>query len=932
MNALLFRNADWRLWPMITLDNDQGSDDKSAVSALEYYPPLQLNVMALWDWGHGSSRSVLQCFRKCGKFSFVLLVMCVINLVHGPDGTDTRYEQIISSMRHQCEVSGPGSSPLFQSMLPGMVKCLRDMDEIVPEDDTQSQFVWNWMKEHSMFEKKGYKANLNRFHSFVHDGKDLLKQVMFKLYQVSYLVCELDFLSKRVWNFAMQCQLRGRDPSAPLSTASSALTLDDKILRSCGANAVVIAWLVLGREDNVRLLAFLIAIGTVVMNWYAHSSRVCRDVARSKAWLLQQVTGGYMQHIDTIFGLMLNVGVLSTCRFIGVSDDALLVMEAEDLLREEEFATEFGLLVLVMAAEREVRVLWMFLPPVVMVGTLMSSPLAQTFVDDFKVLDENFHRLKNYNSTNPKVKRVLARHVCHKVANQHLKLGYEEEGYLYTSHGVREVIERRFSCAMTTEVVENCNNIMKNARQKTGWGSKYRKPETSYHVAAQSSLMDVTYKFKRPPDVPQDHAAFPLPASAFVAKKDLTVPASTIVGSGKAPYFSPNAENTGMCYCDAPIIAAVLARNDPDLIGQAWQGFWCQAKHMLCFRIEHDGVVELDWHVALFHYAESGCLAWPVRLNSPPGYEEEPSALYVEFLQSPSMKPVALSILDFEKVTCYVIRCHSWAWHLQKYPLSRGNWPPGVRFFTEQGVVGVLEAAARNGFWDLGASVIKDIFDHKGFHLPSTATTFDRLYMMTMQILDCTGVVAVQLLAHRLAAMEKKGQFSDELLSIDEATTCLDESDWQELKTQQNEAHDAREALVVFKSEYKAQARANRHHGLTPAQTRASDSIRAKWKGPKKIPSLIDVTHDVGKKLMPPFERLPKTYLWRSNASFSWNTRVGELPSVSRCDHAHGGPKLSMLLVIRECWDTWLTLNGYDKESCPVEGMWDIIDPAPLVQ
>ena len=135
--------------------------------------------MALWDWGHGSSRSVLQCFRRCGKCSFVLLVMCVINLVHGPDGTDSRYEQIISSMRHQCEVSGPGSSPLFQSMLPGMVKCLRDMDEIVPEDDTQSQCVWNWMKEHSMFEKKDYKANLNRFHSFVHDGKDLLTQVMF---------------------------------------------------------------------------------------------------------------------------------------------------------------------------------------------------------------------------------------------------------------------------------------------------------------------------------------------------------------------------------------------------------------------------------------------------------------------------------------------------------------------------------------------------------------------------------------------------------------------------------------------------------------------------------------------------------------------------------------------------------------------------------
>lgn len=196
--------------------NDQGSDDRSGVFALSYHTPLQLNMTAYWDPAHGSWRDILRMVKSCGHYSFMLLTMVTVNLPHGPESSDMRFQQLKEAMSHHFAVSSPSTSPLFSALAPRMMEEMKadvgsDCICTMPE-------LWKYCKNKVFYTKKGYKANLNRFHSVISEGHALLKKAALLLYQTQYLSIEMNFLTTRVWNFQMQCQLRGRDPQAVDST------------------------------------------------------------------------------------------------------------------------------------------------------------------------------------------------------------------------------------------------------------------------------------------------------------------------------------------------------------------------------------------------------------------------------------------------------------------------------------------------------------------------------------------------------------------------------------------------------------------------------------------------------------------------------------------------------------------------------------------
>lgn len=64
---------DWKSWPHLNLVNDQGSDDKTGVYPVSFFPPTQLNCTAWWGPAHGSWRDTLRMIKSCGHFAFILL-------------------------------------------------------------------------------------------------------------------------------------------------------------------------------------------------------------------------------------------------------------------------------------------------------------------------------------------------------------------------------------------------------------------------------------------------------------------------------------------------------------------------------------------------------------------------------------------------------------------------------------------------------------------------------------------------------------------------------------------------------------------------------------------------------------------------------------------------------------------------------------------
>lgn len=51
------------------------------------------------------------------------------------------------------------------------------------------------------------------------------------------------------------------------------------------------------------------------------------------------------------------------------------------------------------------------------------------------------------------------------------------------------------------------------------------------------------------------------------------------------------------------------------------------------------------------------------------------------------------------------------------------------------------------------------------------------------------------------------------------------------------------------------------------------------------------------------------------------------MPACCRSDAAHGGEDVSLRLVIQDAWSTWLVLNGYTLDQCPISNMFGVWDP-----
>lgn len=97
------------------------------------------------------------------------------------------------------------------------------------------------------------------------------------------------------------------------------------------------------------------------------------------------------------------------------------------------------------------------------------------------------------------------------------------------------------------------------------------------------------------------------------------------------------------------------------------------------------------------------------------------------------------------------------------------------------------------------------------------------------------------------------------------------------------------------------------------------------WKGPKSLPHDEPAEQQHAKQYMP--VGVPECYLWRANTPRAWYSWVGDMPATCRSDAAHGGEDVALRLVIQQAWMTWLTLNGYDIDQCPIQNMFEVWDP-----
>jgi len=217
----------------------------------------------------------------------------------------------------------------------------------------------------------------------------------------------------------------------------------------------------------------------------------------------------------------------------------------------------------------------MFLPPVCMAAVLSANERAsEKAVTSFRQVWDDYEQLKQVERPSTTVKLYLKRHPCQQLACLQLKHGFDDGGWRRDNEKVFQELHNRFGCLMASVVVEDINNVQKNFKKQTGWGGRYRRPETSMYAAVASEVVSKSHRFGPLEIGSCEQPENFLDESDFVAKGKCSIPCDSISSTtATAPYFSPTAENTGIAWADAAVIRLCVAVGDFELPSACWQGF-----------------------------------------------------------------------------------------------------------------------------------------------------------------------------------------------------------------------------------------------------------------------------------------------------------------------------------------------------------------------
>ena len=317
----LWQDYNWKSWPSVGVAADQGPDGVCGVNCLLRKKEICLNMIPFWDGGHGACNDLDLTFKKNHLSAFVLMLMVVLNIPHGPiTEVGLRYGQFQELLVFVFTHFTCNDCTLFQvystRMLHEMRGCVQGSGS---EFDVQGGDVWarlwQFLKATAPFDKAEYKINFVRFMAFPRGLKELLGKWTLTLFKCELVALELDMLKGKAFKeqvMVKQSLLKeiGDVGDTDGTTASDAVGFDAKLLRSCCQSALVIGCMVFGVDKHKRMCHAMSAIAAPVDKWHGEGNAACRSVQGNVKWFVGQSNGGYMQHVKQIHEVLCNLEVL----------------------------------------------------------------------------------------------------------------------------------------------------------------------------------------------------------------------------------------------------------------------------------------------------------------------------------------------------------------------------------------------------------------------------------------------------------------------------------------------------------------------------------------------------------------------------------------------------------------------------------------------
>jgi len=608
--------ATWDKWPRLSIASGQGSDCLAALHALKHGFPL--NVTPWFDPSHGCHRDIVCVLKACSLFDFWLLLMCAMNFQHGPHSEDTRYQQLRESLEQLWRNFEVRSCPLFQARGAAIAdEVLRT--EAVPSGD-RLEVAWARCKELGLLQKKGYQVNLNRFLGNLDGARTLMSKWDTTLFACEWVALECDMLHGKRFIDQALVAMDARPNEQITSTSAKVTTAQDRALRSCCQNGLVITMMILEEKRNKQVVNLVLALSAPVERWHSRQNHLLRDTDSAERWVREQAEGAFLKHLFEIIGILSSSSALPACGFHMSSHGT----EEMDVVLDDEMAGKFGEIALQLVKCRLVRKLWLIAGwPWAFAGMLGRGDFAAESVKLFKQDAEAFVMLSATEVKTDEMKAVASRSEFVMQPVQQVLRGFSALGWdRLPPQRIEEVISRHLRGCLATQVVEDEFNFQKNHKVIKG-KKKFRRPQKNYAVALEAPLLQQVHRYKTiVPDIPVlGRKTGALNADTFNAQQSKSsMPLGKIEGTtSPAPWWSPKPENYTVPVADLFMLRQCAAAGDMGLLGDAWVGALLDCSHKLAIKFESESCTHpgSHWYVPLHHFPGSAVLAWPVQITKP---------------------------------------------------------------------------------------------------------------------------------------------------------------------------------------------------------------------------------------------------------------------------------------------------------------------------
>ena len=278
----------WASWPHVTASLDQGSDGLSASFSLEYY--WHVNITRMADFSHGGHKDLQIALGAACLKDWNHVAMISANVPHGPDKDDLRFHQLRSAMATAYETRDE-TTPVFAEFAADIHATMKKHGHAFPNEQSLEKEAWDLCKSTDRFTRNNYRLNFNRFQGGIKTyEEESLPRWPQDLWERMFLCLELDMLhGAAVRRLVLRPGAADHFGEGGGSTASDRITIEDRSLRSCLQNALVVSVMFLQDRTNKQRMVIVVGVAQHLRKWHGHQSSFLRSCANALQWMEEQV-------------------------------------------------------------------------------------------------------------------------------------------------------------------------------------------------------------------------------------------------------------------------------------------------------------------------------------------------------------------------------------------------------------------------------------------------------------------------------------------------------------------------------------------------------------------------------------------------------------------------------------------------------------------